>query len=66
MASISAWFAIWSVRCVTAGGVTTPGGNPVMEVPGYNPRLPPAITVFPEFVTVELARIAKLSADASC
>jgi hypothetical protein len=33
-ASSSAWFATWSVMCCTAGGVTTPGGKPVTDVPG--------------------------------
>src|SRR5512132_4292415 len=40
---------------------TVPGGNPVTEVPGLNPRSP-VTTVGPVFVTVEPARTAKLSA----
>jgi hypothetical protein len=66
LALSSAWFAAGVVSCIVAGGTTTPGGKPTSEVPGYNPRFPPMITVFPEFVTVELPRTAKFAADASC
>jgi hypothetical protein len=38
-----------------------PGGKPVTELPGLNPRSP-VTTVGPVFVTVEPARTAKLSA----
>jgi hypothetical protein len=43
---------------------TVPGGNPVTEIPGLNPRFP-VTTVAPVLVTVEPARTAKLPAVAS-
>lgn len=42
----------------------TPGGNPVTEVPGNNPRLPVS-TVAPEFVTVLPASTLKADAESS-
>ena len=38
---------------MTAGGVNTPGGNPVSVDVGKDPMLPPEITVAPEFVIPE-------------
>ena len=44
--------------------VTTPGGNPVTELPGLSPRFPVTI-VAPVLVTVEAPKMAKLSAAPS-
>jgi hypothetical protein len=52
--------------CSTAGAIRTPGGNPVTEVPGYNPRFPPEITVGPELVTVDAPKTSKLAAELNC
>src|ERR1700693_3438638 len=43
---------------------TTPGGNPVTELPGLSPRFPSMI-VAPVLVTVEPPKMAKLSAAPS-
>src|SRR5580698_8932262 len=48
-----------SLMCVTP--VTVPGGKPVTEEPGSNPRLP-VITLGPVLVTVDPARTVKFSA----
>src|ERR1700730_17375707 len=40
--------------------ITTPGGNPVTELPGLRPRFPVTI-VAPVLVTVEAPKMAKVS-----
>ena len=53
-----------SATCITAGGVSSPGGNPVTEVPGLSTRSPPVIVVpgVGVLVTVEPARTLKFPA----
>ena len=49
--------------CITAGGISVPGGNPVTALPGLSPRFPPLMMVAPVLVTVEAARTSKFAAD---
>lgn len=60
VAAMRASEATASVWC-TVPVACTPGGKPVIDVPGETPRSP-EITVGPVLVTVEEARTAKLSA----
>src|ERR1700738_3765720 len=53
-----------SPACIVPPPATTPGGKPVIAVPGLTPRLP-VTTVNPVLVTVVAPRIAKLCAEPS-
>ena len=53
MSACACWAAALVVS-VVPGGSTTPGGNPVIDVPGDSPRLAPS-TLLPVFVTVDAA-----------
>jgi hypothetical protein len=47
---------------IANGDRTTPGGNPVKDVPGLSPTLP-LMEVGPVLVTVEEAKTAKVLVD---
>jgi hypothetical protein len=53
-----------SPACIVPPPATTPGGKPVIAVPGLTPRLP-VTTVNPVLVTVVAPRTAKLCAEPS-
>lgn len=59
--SLCACNATASAAWIVAGGTTTPGGKPVIAVPGLTPKSP-ATVVRPVLVAVEPARTVKLVA----
>src|SRR5580700_1026200 len=56
--SICAWLAAAFLLLMVPGGVTLPGGKPVIEVPGETPTSP-SMTLKPVLVTAEPASTAK-------